>query len=45
MQHRDKFLPVEAVIVERDVWGVTAGHVLLHRPNDSVEPPVTTFVI
>jgi hypothetical protein len=33
------------VVVERDVWGVTAGHVLLHRPDNSVEPPVPTFVI
>ena len=38
-------LPVEAVVVERDVWGVTAGHVLLHRPDDSVEPSVPTFLI
>jgi hypothetical protein len=39
------FLPVEAAILECDVGGVTAGHVLLHDPHDSVEPPVSTFVI
>lgn len=35
-------LPVEAMVVERDVGGATAADVLLHRPYDLAEPPVAT---
>jgi hypothetical protein len=34
-------LPVEAMVVESDVLGVAAADVLLHRPYDLAEPPVT----
>jgi len=35
-------LLVEAMVVERDVRGVTAADVLLHRPYHLAEPPVAT---
>jgi hypothetical protein len=34
-------LSVEAMIVESDVGGVTAGDVVLHCPYDLAETPVT----
>lgn len=36
-------LPIEAMVVEGDVWAVTTCHILLHRPDDSVETPVATL--
>jgi hypothetical protein len=37
-------LSVKAAVVERDVWGVAAADILLHRPYHLAEPPVTTYV-
>ena len=34
-------LPIEAMVVESDVRGVAAVDVLLRRPYDLAEPPVT----